>query len=232
MHAASIGCLIVFLCSEWRCHSGGSCCWEDGASCEETRCQAGARVTEKEQRRSTFQFGWSKVSGSQQYTRYSRGSVSWSRLLASCMSVVLKMSEFFSSIQFQIWYICFIIPGFSTVWSSLETGAKLVGKSVASETVTTVKFKWVQPSFLSASVLSASFKNICGHCSGSSTCGVLLYSWYFGKTDLPSAFHFLFRFKGLENLINMTRRKWLRGEVKGLWLLHAFLKSIDEDQLQ
>lgn len=32
-------------------------------------------------------------------------------------------------------------PGFSTVWSSLETGAKLVGKSVASETVTTVKYK-------------------------------------------------------------------------------------------
>lgn len=39
--------------------------------------------------------------------------------------------------------VCFINAGFSTVWSSLETGAKLVGKSVASETVTTVKFKYV-----------------------------------------------------------------------------------------
>ncbi|XP_047463956.1 spartin a isoform X2 [Mugil cephalus] len=34
------------------------------------------------------------------------------------------------------------IQGFSTVWSSLETGAKLVGKSVCSETVTTVKYKF------------------------------------------------------------------------------------------
>uniref|UniRef100_A0A3B4UMS4 Spartin n=1 Tax=Seriola dumerili TaxID=41447 RepID=A0A3B4UMS4_SERDU len=34
------------------------------------------------------------------------------------------------------------IQGFSTIWSSLETGAKLVGKSVAAETVTTVKYKY------------------------------------------------------------------------------------------
>ncbi|KAM7398163.1 hypothetical protein PAMA_006179 [Pampus argenteus] len=34
------------------------------------------------------------------------------------------------------------VQGFSTVWSSLETGAKLVGKSVAAETVTTVKHKF------------------------------------------------------------------------------------------
>ncbi|KAK7925970.1 hypothetical protein WMY93_008280 [Mugilogobius chulae] len=32
--------------------------------------------------------------------------------------------------------------GFSAVWSSLESGAKLVGKSVTSETVTTVKYKY------------------------------------------------------------------------------------------
>lgn len=31
--------------------------------------------------------------------------------------------------------------GFSTVWSSLESGAKEVCKSVATETVTTVKYK-------------------------------------------------------------------------------------------
>ncbi|CAM9329532.1 unnamed protein product [Lampetra planeri] len=34
------------------------------------------------------------------------------------------------------------VQGFSTVWSSLESGAKLVGKSVAGETVTTVKYKY------------------------------------------------------------------------------------------
>lgn len=34
------------------------------------------------------------------------------------------------------------VQGFSTVWSSLETGAKLVGKSVSAETVTTVKYKY------------------------------------------------------------------------------------------
>ncbi|XP_030010213.1 spartin a isoform X2 [Sphaeramia orbicularis] len=34
------------------------------------------------------------------------------------------------------------VHGFSTVWSSLETGAKLVGKSVSAETVTTVKYKY------------------------------------------------------------------------------------------
>ncbi|XP_040006667.1 spartin a isoform X1 [Xiphias gladius] len=34
------------------------------------------------------------------------------------------------------------VQGFSTIWSSLETGAKLVGKSVATETVTTVKYKF------------------------------------------------------------------------------------------
>uniref|UniRef100_A0A3B5A6K2 Spartin n=1 Tax=Stegastes partitus TaxID=144197 RepID=A0A3B5A6K2_9TELE len=34
------------------------------------------------------------------------------------------------------------VHGFSTVWSSLETGAKLVCKSVATETVTTVKYKF------------------------------------------------------------------------------------------
>uniref|UniRef100_A0A3Q4B825 MIT domain-containing protein n=1 Tax=Mola mola TaxID=94237 RepID=A0A3Q4B825_MOLML len=34
------------------------------------------------------------------------------------------------------------LQGFSTVWSSLETGAKMVGKSVASETVLTVKYKY------------------------------------------------------------------------------------------
>ncbi|XP_035481505.2 spartin a isoform X1 [Scophthalmus maximus] len=34
------------------------------------------------------------------------------------------------------------VQGFSTVWSSLETGAKLVGKSVAAETVTTVTYKY------------------------------------------------------------------------------------------
>ncbi|XP_053187081.1 spartin a [Scomber japonicus] len=34
------------------------------------------------------------------------------------------------------------VQGFSTVWSSLETGAILVGKSVAAETVTTVKHKY------------------------------------------------------------------------------------------
>ncbi|XP_040906998.1 spartin a [Toxotes jaculatrix] len=34
------------------------------------------------------------------------------------------------------------IQGLSAVWSSLETGAKLVGKSVASETVTTVTYKY------------------------------------------------------------------------------------------
>lgn len=70
------------------------------------------------------------------------------------------------------------------------------------------------------------WKHVCGLCSGSSTCGVLLYLWYFRTTNLPFSFHFLFRFKGLENLINMARRKWLCGEVKGLWLLHAFLKPI------
>lgn len=32
-------------------------------------------------------------------------------------------------------------PGFSTVWASLENGAKLIGKSVSSETVMTVKYK-------------------------------------------------------------------------------------------
>ncbi|XP_068600922.1 spartin a [Brachionichthys hirsutus] len=32
--------------------------------------------------------------------------------------------------------------GFSTVWTSLETGAKLVGKSVSAETVTNVKYKY------------------------------------------------------------------------------------------
>lgn len=32
--------------------------------------------------------------------------------------------------------------GFSTLWSSLEAGAKLVGKSVTAETVTTVKYKY------------------------------------------------------------------------------------------
>ncbi|XP_059207435.1 spartin a [Centropristis striata] len=34
------------------------------------------------------------------------------------------------------------VHGFSTVWSSLETGAKLVGKSVAAETVNTVTYKY------------------------------------------------------------------------------------------
>ncbi|XP_028277446.1 spartin-like isoform X2 [Parambassis ranga] len=34
------------------------------------------------------------------------------------------------------------VQGFSTIWSSLETGAKLVGKSVSTETVTTVKYKF------------------------------------------------------------------------------------------
>ncbi|XP_060942373.1 spartin a [Limanda limanda] len=34
------------------------------------------------------------------------------------------------------------VQGFSTVWSSLETGAKLVGKSVTAETVTTVTYKY------------------------------------------------------------------------------------------
>ncbi|XP_029375364.1 spartin a isoform X2 [Echeneis naucrates] len=34
------------------------------------------------------------------------------------------------------------VQGFSTVWSSLEAGAKLVGKSVVDETVTTVKYKF------------------------------------------------------------------------------------------
>ncbi|XP_054482514.1 spartin a [Anoplopoma fimbria] len=34
------------------------------------------------------------------------------------------------------------VHGFSTVWSSLETGAKLVGKSVTAETVTTVTYKY------------------------------------------------------------------------------------------
>ncbi|XP_028451801.1 spartin a isoform X1 [Perca flavescens] len=34
------------------------------------------------------------------------------------------------------------VQGFSTVWSSLETGAKLVGKSVAAETVTTMTYKY------------------------------------------------------------------------------------------
>ncbi|XP_068572614.1 spartin a isoform X2 [Cebidichthys violaceus] len=34
------------------------------------------------------------------------------------------------------------IQGFSTVWSSLETGAKLVGKSVTAETVTTTTYKF------------------------------------------------------------------------------------------
>ncbi|XP_029304136.1 spartin a isoform X2 [Cottoperca gobio] len=34
------------------------------------------------------------------------------------------------------------VQGFSTVWSSLETGAKLVGKSVSAETVTTVTYKF------------------------------------------------------------------------------------------
>ncbi|XP_022070055.1 spartin a [Acanthochromis polyacanthus] len=34
------------------------------------------------------------------------------------------------------------VHGFSTVWSSLETGAKLVCKSVGTETVTTVKYKF------------------------------------------------------------------------------------------
>ncbi|KAK5887620.1 hypothetical protein CesoFtcFv8_016211 [Champsocephalus esox] len=34
------------------------------------------------------------------------------------------------------------VQGFSTVWSSMETGAKLVGKSVSAETVTTVTYKY------------------------------------------------------------------------------------------
>ncbi|XP_071362084.1 spartin a isoform X2 [Trachinotus anak] len=34
------------------------------------------------------------------------------------------------------------VQGFSTIWSSLETGAKVVGRSVAAETVTTVKYKY------------------------------------------------------------------------------------------
>ncbi|XP_069001677.1 spartin a isoform X2 [Embiotoca jacksoni] len=34
------------------------------------------------------------------------------------------------------------VQGFSTIWTSLETGAKLVGKSVTSATVTTVKYKY------------------------------------------------------------------------------------------
>ncbi|KAM8897791.1 spartin a isoform 3-T4 [Spinachia spinachia] len=34
------------------------------------------------------------------------------------------------------------VQGFSTVWSSLETGAKLVGKSVTAETVTTMTYKF------------------------------------------------------------------------------------------
>ncbi|GAA6219823.1 spartin isoform X1 [Lates japonicus] len=34
------------------------------------------------------------------------------------------------------------VQGFSTIWSSLETGAKLIGKSVAAETVTTVTYKY------------------------------------------------------------------------------------------
>nr|XP_046267517.1 spartin a isoform X2 [Scatophagus argus] len=34
------------------------------------------------------------------------------------------------------------VQGLSTIWSSLETGAKLVGKSVTSETVTTVTYKF------------------------------------------------------------------------------------------
>ncbi|XP_035522671.1 spartin a [Morone saxatilis] len=34
------------------------------------------------------------------------------------------------------------VQGFSTIWSSLETGAKLVGKSVTSETVLTMKYKF------------------------------------------------------------------------------------------
>uniref|UniRef100_A0A3B4AYL3 Spartin n=1 Tax=Periophthalmus magnuspinnatus TaxID=409849 RepID=A0A3B4AYL3_9GOBI len=34
------------------------------------------------------------------------------------------------------------VQGFSTLWSSLEAGAKLVGKSVTAETVTTVKYKY------------------------------------------------------------------------------------------
>ncbi|XP_041657602.1 spartin a isoform X1 [Cheilinus undulatus] len=34
------------------------------------------------------------------------------------------------------------VQGFSTIWTSLETGAKLIGKSVAAETVTTVTYKF------------------------------------------------------------------------------------------
>ncbi|CAL9685197.1 unnamed protein product [Knipowitschia caucasica] len=34
------------------------------------------------------------------------------------------------------------VKGFSTLWTSLEAGAKLVGKSVTAETVTTVKYKY------------------------------------------------------------------------------------------
>ncbi|KAI3373731.1 hypothetical protein L3Q82_022314, partial [Scortum barcoo] len=37
---------------------------------------------------------------------------------------------------------CLLSFSFSTVWSSLEAGAKLVGKSVAAETVTTVTYKY------------------------------------------------------------------------------------------
>lgn len=34
------------------------------------------------------------------------------------------------------------VQGFSTIWTSLETGAKLIGKSVAAETVSTVTYKY------------------------------------------------------------------------------------------
>ncbi|TNM84775.1 hypothetical protein fugu_008953 [Takifugu bimaculatus] len=34
------------------------------------------------------------------------------------------------------------LQGFSAVWASLENGAKLIGKSVSSETVMTVKYKY------------------------------------------------------------------------------------------
>uniref|UniRef100_A0A3Q3MJR0 Spartin a n=1 Tax=Mastacembelus armatus TaxID=205130 RepID=A0A3Q3MJR0_9TELE len=37
------------------------------------------------------------------------------------------------------------VRGISAIWTSLETGAKLVGKSVATETVTTVKYKYGDP---------------------------------------------------------------------------------------
>lgn len=53
-----------------------------------------------------------------------------------------------------MFFILCTCPGFATMWSGLEVAAKNITTSVAAETVTTVKHKYVYFSFINDSPLS------------------------------------------------------------------------------